>query len=101
MIRLLQNPRLLLPFMVVLGMMILGLRIGDVWDAASSGHLFAREALAQGKTDAPPAISPPSLAAAPAPAAAPSPPPVASEPETAKPSVADTPAADEDVSPAE
>jgi flagellar motility protein MotE (MotC chaperone) len=102
MMRLLQNPRLLFPFMMVLGLMVFGLRVNDVWNAASSGRLFAREALAQSSSGAPaaPAISPPSLAASttPAPAAA----ATASTPDTAKSPGSDTAsAADEDVSPAE
>ena len=96
--RLLQNPRLLLPFMVVLGLMIFGLRVNDVWDAASTGHLFAREALAQSKAETPPAapvITPPSLATGSGSAAS----PVAEAPKSANPEAAA--AADDDVSPAE
>src|SRR5579862_8918228 len=69
MTRLFLSPRFLLPFMIVFGMAVLSLRITDVWDAAQSGQLFARPALAQTKADAPPvppAITPPSLATAPA-----------------------------------
>jgi len=97
MTRLFLSPRFLLPFMILCGMAILGLRMNDVWDAASSGHLFARAALAQTKADAPPAppaITPPSLATS-APAA-----PAA---DTGKPAsdAAAAESADEDVSPAE
>src|SRR5579862_9117264 len=98
MTRLFLSPRFLLPFMIVFGMAVLSLRITDVWDAAQSGQLFARPALAQTKADAPsapPAITPPSLATAPA-----SPAPDAAK--AAAPGDADAAAAsDEDVSPAE
>jgi len=63
--------------MIVIGMMVFGLRVSDMWDKASSGQLFARSARAEAKADAsaaPPAITPPALAAptaaTPSPAAA-------------------------------
>ncbi len=100
MIRILQNPRYLLPFMVMLGLMILGLRVNDVWNAASTGHFFSREALAQAKAEAPAApVIPPSLATPSASAPAPAPAAAADAPKPAGNEA--TTAADEDVSPAE
>ena len=41
------SPRFLLPLMVLLGVLILGLRVDDVWDAASSGNYFAPRRMAE------------------------------------------------------
>ena len=50
----LLRPRLLLPLMVSFGILVLGMRIGDVWDLVSSGQLTARPALAESKADSKP-----------------------------------------------
>jgi flagellar motility protein MotE (MotC chaperone) len=36
---------------IVMGIMIIGLRIDDIWQSAEEGHLFSRTALAQTKSD--------------------------------------------------
>ena len=93
--RFLTSPRFLLPVMIILGLMIFGLRANDLWDEASSGHLFARSALAQTGSAAP---APSAAPAAPAPSPAPA-------PDAGKSSLETLPgggaASDEDVSPAE
>lgn len=53
--RLLLNPRHLLPLMIFVGVLIVGVRVGDVWDAAASGKMFTRSAQAETKSDAAPA----------------------------------------------
>lgn len=46
------SPRLLLPLIMLMGVLILGMRLEDVWNSASEGHLFARRAaLAETKAD--------------------------------------------------
>jgi flagellar motility protein MotE (MotC chaperone) len=105
---LLASPRHLLPLMIFMGVLVLGLRVNDVWNAALEGRMFSPTALAETKSDGPPAITPPALApnadkaaadAAPAPAAAPSAPAPAAA-DTSK-AASDAPPVDEDVSPAE
>jgi flagellar motility protein MotE (MotC chaperone) len=60
-------PRQLLPLLIFFGVLILGLRVDDVWQAAATGKIFhADAARAQTKsdaTDAKPAITPPTIAA--------------------------------------
>jgi flagellar motility protein MotE (MotC chaperone) len=56
-----SNPRYLLPLMIFFGVLTVGVRVGDLWDAASSGRMFTPTAMAEtkpdaaAKTDAPPA----------------------------------------------
>lgn len=64
--RVFPGPRILLPLMVCVGMLVIGLRANDIWTAAVSGTLFTTSARAE---TAPKAS--PSPAAAPAPAPAP------------------------------
>jgi flagellar motility protein MotE (MotC chaperone) len=45
------SPRLLLPVLIMLGTLVLGLRIEDIWGAAESGKLFS-SASAQSKSEA-------------------------------------------------
>jgi flagellar motility protein MotE (MotC chaperone) len=95
------SPRLLLPLIILMGMLIIGMRLDDIWSAAAEGHLFSPKALAETKAGAPPADAKPQAAAAPAPPAggdakmpdAKSPIEGISEPSAAPP--------EEDVSPAE
>jgi flagellar motility protein MotE (MotC chaperone) len=61
------KPRFLLPLLILTAILALGVRVNDVWTAASSGKLFARSAFAETKTDAPPVpVAPPSADAKPA-----------------------------------
>jgi len=62
MLRFLTSPRSLLPLMIFLGVLVMGMRIGDIWDAAASGKLFSPVALAETKTDSPPADAAPAPA---------------------------------------
>lgn len=93
------SPRLLLPLIVLMGILIIGMRLDDIWNAASEGHLFSRAALAETK--------PESKADAAAAAAVFAPPPPAVEtPKSSNEGTLPTPtsaapAPDEDVSPAE
>lgn len=48
------NPRYLLPMMILLGVLIIGMRVDDMWDALSSGHMFTPTAQAETKSDAKP-----------------------------------------------
>ena len=95
--RFLTNPRHLLPLMIFMGVLIVGIRVSDIWDSISTGKMFSPQgALAETKSEAPkatpPSLTPPASADA---AAAPSKPADA----PAAPSLA--PADDSDVSPAE
>ncbi|MFY9288627.1 MAG: hypothetical protein WAO98_09025 [Alphaproteobacteria bacterium] len=45
----LSNPRLLLPVMICVGLLITGIRVTDVVDSFASGRFFARSALAEDK----------------------------------------------------
>jgi flagellar motility protein MotE (MotC chaperone) len=57
------SSRYLLPLMIFLGVLIMGLSIGDIWQAASSGKMFTSAAMAQSK-DTPkpdPAKNPPPI----------------------------------------
>ena len=67
--RRLLNPRHILPLMIFFGVLMLGLRLGDAWQTASSGVLLqsAPAHAAESKTET-------KAEAAPAPAPAPSPP---------------------------
>lgn len=102
------SPRLLLPLIIVMGLLIIGMRLDDIWSAATEGHLFSRNALAQGKatdTGAKPAPSPDTKPAATDTAPAPQPAPAAKMSDEGGgglpvPASA-APAADEDTSPAE
>jgi flagellar motility protein MotE (MotC chaperone) len=70
--RRLLDPRLLLPLMIFFGVLSVSLRLGDVWQAATSGKFHASTALAETNAEAPKpdaAPSPPAPAAAPAPSA--------------------------------
>ena len=99
------SPRLLLPLIILMGILIIGMRVDDIWNAASEGHLFSRSALAQTS----PATTPPANNDAAAAAAVFAPPPAAPASDISKGSdqgILPTPAtgaptADEDVSPAE
>ena len=88
------SPRLLLPLIVLMGILVIGMRVDDLWSAASEGHLFSRKALAETKDDAKPAE-----AAAPAPAAQAAAPKAPEENTLPKPASAAP--VDDDVSPAE
>ena len=46
------SPRLLLPLIILMGVLIIGMRVDDVWNAAADGRLFSRDALAETKTEA-------------------------------------------------
>jgi flagellar motility protein MotE (MotC chaperone) len=88
--RVIPGPRLVLSLTLCVGVLAIGLRINDVWDAASSGRLFSRQAFAETAAADAPAVSPPTLAsAAPAspdkPAAAPSAAPEINIPDDASP----------------
>ena len=69
--RIFYNSRVLLPLTICVGFAIVGVRAGDVWDAAASGRLFAPSARAE--TAAPASATSPATAtpAAAAPAATP------------------------------
>jgi hypothetical protein len=74
MLRILSNPKLLLPFMIMMGVVVFGMRIGDVWESISSGRLLASTARAETRTEPKPAemkSSPPVMAEAPKPASNP------------------------------
>jgi len=45
------SPRLLLPMIVLMGVLIIGMRVDDIWSAAAEGHLFSRNALAETKPE--------------------------------------------------
>jgi flagellar motility protein MotE (MotC chaperone) len=98
MLRLLLSPRVLLPLMISMGILVVGIRVNDVWDSASSGRLFSRSsALAETKSEAPPPAAAPSLPV-PTPAPASAAVPADSSKST---DAANGPPVDEDVSPAE
>lgn len=84
------SPRLLLPLIILMGVLIIGMRVDDIWNKAADGQLFSRAALAQSKPEA----------AAPSPSPAPAPQPSSTEGALPTPTSA-APAPDEDVSPAE
>ncbi len=52
------SPRLLLPLIVLMGILIVGMRVDDIWSAASEGHLFSRNALAETKSEKPAEAAP-------------------------------------------
>ncbi|MDX2027593.1 MAG: hypothetical protein SFW62_03040 [Alphaproteobacteria bacterium] len=52
------SPRFLLPLIIFVSVVIIGLRVGDVEDAIASGKFFARPAMAETKTEAPPETKP-------------------------------------------
>jgi flagellar motility protein MotE (MotC chaperone) len=82
------SPKITLPVMVLLGVMVMGMRVADMYDAVSSGKLSLHPAFAEDGAKAAPAAKDDATNTAkdaPAPAAAPSPSPV---------QAADTPAPD-------
>jgi flagellar motility protein MotE (MotC chaperone) len=87
------SPRLLLPLIILMGVLIIGMRVDDIRTTASKGQLFSRDALAETKPEAAAAPAAPD-AAKPAEAAK------TANGETLSTSVAPPPA-DEDTSPAE
>ena len=97
--RLLLSPRLLLPLMMFIAVLILGLSLGDLRATLASGNLFGPTARAEAKAEAvpaspaAPAVTPPSLA--------PTAPPAAPATKDAPPEAAAAPPPDDDVSPAE
>ena len=52
------SPRYLLPMMITVGVMVVFLRLGDIWDAATTGKFSLHSAMAEtaAKTDAKPAV---------------------------------------------
>jgi flagellar motility protein MotE (MotC chaperone) len=56
------NPRILLPLTVMLGVMVMGMRVADMWDTVASGKLSLHAAQAQDKDAAPQPKSNPSPA---------------------------------------
>lgn len=90
-----MNPRHLLPLMLFMGVLILGIRVGDIWESASSGKMFeATKTATAAETPAPATDKPADKAAA---DAAP-----AKTAEAVKPPAETAPPADDaDVSPAE
>lgn len=56
------NPRYILPALIFVGVLTLGLRVDEVWNAATSGTI-AQAARAETKPDSPPAITTPAPAA--------------------------------------
>ena len=81
---LLAQPKYVLPLMMFLGVLIVGVRLNDMWDAVASGKVFQPVVTAQAaNTPTPPAAPPaPAPATTPAPAALPAtePQPAASSP---------------------
>lgn len=53
MMKFLTSPRLLLPLIILIGVGVLGLRVGDVWDLIVSGHMTLKPAYADTKADTP------------------------------------------------
>lgn len=51
--RLFSNPRHLLPLMIFMGVLIIGMRLDDIWTAATTGKIMSHAALAETKTAAP------------------------------------------------
>jgi len=47
--RFLANPRALLSLIVIVGVLIVGMRLSDIWQVTTSGKLFAHKALAENK----------------------------------------------------
>lgn len=64
--KILLSPRLILPLIVVLGVMVMGMRAADMWDTFASGKLSLHPARAE---DAPSAKAAPAKSAPPAPQA--------------------------------
>lgn len=58
------SPRLLLPLIMLMGILIIGMRVEDIWNSAAEGRLFSRDALAQAAPEKPAAA--PSVQAPPA-----------------------------------
>jgi flagellar motility protein MotE (MotC chaperone) len=90
------SPRFLLPLIIMVGVLIVGMRVDDIWTAASEGHLFSRAAQAENKAEAKPE--------APATSAGPVQQAVAAKPaEDVSPATSgiSAPPVDDDVSPAE
>ena len=99
MLRFLSNPRFLLPLIIFVGILVVGMHIGNIWDVVSSGKtVVPPSAMAETKNETAPAPS----AQTPATSTTDKSAPVAAKPET----VADKPAItpppqDTDMSPAE
>ncbi|MGB9153142.1 MAG: hypothetical protein WCD70_08660 [Alphaproteobacteria bacterium] len=85
----LLSPRFLLPLIVSLGVMVMGMRAADMWDAVHSGKLSLHPAQAADAKEAP------------APAAAPAPPPVSQASDASTEPGMTAPPPDTDTSPAE
>lgn len=97
MIRFISNPRFYLPLIIFVGVLVIGVRLGDVWHAVQSGKMLTSpSAMAETKNAAPPAP-----AAAPTTTVTPDQ-PAAAKTESAidRPTIAPPPP-DSDVSPAE
>jgi flagellar motility protein MotE (MotC chaperone) len=41
------NPKLLIPMMILMGILVMSMRIGDVWDTIENGKIFSRSAQAE------------------------------------------------------
>lgn len=53
--RILSNPRFFLPLIIFVGVLVIGVRVGDVWQAVRSGKMFSSPpAMAETKTDTAP-----------------------------------------------
>lgn len=44
------TPRILLPFMIFMGVLLVGLRLHDIWESAASGKMFAAIATSQAES---------------------------------------------------
>jgi len=53
MIRSFLNPRFLLPLMIFMGVVVMGIRLGDIWETLHSGHISSPQAFAETKNQAP------------------------------------------------
>lgn len=58
------SPRHLLPLMIFMGVLIMGVRIGDIWQTLHSGHMNPPQALAETKSETPAPAPTPSPATA-------------------------------------
>jgi flagellar motility protein MotE (MotC chaperone) len=91
------NPRFLLPLTVMLGVMIMGMRVADMWDTVASGKLALHPAQAQ---DAPAKPEAAAAASTLSPDAVPDAPPKISAETSSEPAMTSAPP-DADASPAE
>lgn len=94
----LTSPRQLLPLMFFIGMLIIGIRVGDIWESFSSGKIFNATPVATAAETAAETAPP---ASTDKPASAPSETATAKATDAPKPPPETAPPADEDVSPAE